>query len=202
MKNDNCVKALSAISKFDGWIPSVVQPEPKGEPGLEELEGLINQAYGASLNHADGSRAAARYAIQCAVFCGGCLRKVKALLPHGDFSAWIVRHVRIDPRTARNYMKLHVWIGQHQKDILYHKPHSLRQFYILAGILPEDGPKRMPKDAPDELGRLRRLVRRTCWEAAAHRQFSGAAGLLKALNPLAKLLEEITADIDESKTET
>jgi hypothetical protein len=82
---------------------------------------------------------------------------------------------------------------------LDHKPHSLRQFYILAGILPEDGPKRLPKDKPDELTKLRKLVRRTCLEAAAHRDYSTAKALLRVIQPLAALLQEVADDVDQTK---
>ena len=199
MKTEKSCETSLTVAPLGRWVPQLYGPTLEGEPGLERLARLINQAYGASLNYGDGSRAAARYAIECAVFCGGCLRKVKAEVLHGNFSDWIVQNTRIDPRTARNYMRLHIWLGQHRKDILEHKPHSLRQFYILAGILPEDGPKRLPKDEPDELTKLRKLVFRTCKEAAAHRQFAGAEALLKALDPLAALLEEVTDDVRQTK---
>jgi len=103
------------------------------------------------------------------------------------------RNTQVDPRTAQNYMKLHRWVSQHQQDILEHKPHSLRQLYILASILPEDGPKTLPRDKPDELSKLRKLVRRTCLEAAVHVGYSPAADMSKALQPLARLFEELGA---------
>jgi hypothetical protein len=93
-------------------------------------------------------------------------------------------------------MRLHIWVALHQQDILAHKPHSLRQFYILAGILPEDGPKRFHKEKPNELSKLRTLVRRTCWEAAARRDYTTANELLKVLVPLTALFEEVTADVN------
>lgn len=197
MKTENSSETSLTVAPPSGWVPQLSGPTLEGEPRLDELARLINQAYGWSLNYADGSRAAARYAIQSAVICGGYLRKVKAQPLHGQFGAWILRNTQIDPRTVRNYMRLHIWVGQHQKDILDHKPHSLRQFYILAGILPEDGPKRLPKDKPDELTKLRRLVHRTCLEAAAHRDYCTAQALLRALDPLAALLEEIVQDVDQ-----
>lgn len=96
-------------------------------------------------------------------------------------------------------MRLHVWVGQHQQDILNHKPHSLRQFYFLAGTLPEDGPKQIPKDKPDELSKLRKLVRQTCLEAAAHRSFSTAEALLRVIQSLATVLQEVADDVDQTK---
>lgn len=199
MKTENSSETSLTIAPLGGWVPQLSGATLEGEPGLNELGKLINQAYGASLNYADGSRATARYAIESAVACGGYLRKVKAKLPHGQFSGWIVQNTQIDPRTTRNYMRLHIWVGQRRQDILDHKPHSLRQFYILAGILPEDGPKQIPKDKPDELTKLRKLVFRTCLEAAAHRQFATGKALLKALDPLAALLEEVAADVSQTK---
>lgn len=174
-------------------------PELDGESDLEELKKRINQAYGASFKLAVGARAAARYAIECAVACGGYLRQVKARLPHGDFLSWLKRNTEIESRTASNYVALHLWVGQHQEAILKSKPHSLRQFYILAGILPEDGSKKPPKENPDALAKLRKLVRRTTWEAAGHRDFATASDLLEALNPLAVLLEDVAADVAAPK---
>ena len=179
--------------------PLIVATELADDPGLEELGRLIDHAYGASVDFAVGARAAARQAIECAVVCGGYLRQAKAQLPHGQFLSWLKQNTQIEPRTARNYMALHQWVGQHKDSILKSKPHSLRQFYILAGILPEDHAKKPPKDIPDDLAKLRKFVRRTALEAAGHRDYATAVALLKALQPLAVLLEEVTADVEAAK---
>jgi hypothetical protein len=174
-----------------GSAQSLFAHNPEREPGLEDLRKLINQTYGASVSFGDGARFFAREAIECAVACGGYLRSVKAKLPHGQFLRWVRRNTRVDTRTAQNHMKLHKWVSQHQQDILEHKPHSLRQLYILAGILPEDGPKRLPREKPDELSKLRKLVWRTCNEAAVHVGYSRTIDILKALQPLVRTFEEV-----------
>ncbi|HTL58208.1 MAG TPA: hypothetical protein VL361_21145 [Candidatus Limnocylindrales bacterium] len=92
-------------------------------------------------------------------------------------------------------MRLHIWVCTHQRDILEAKPRSLRQFYILAGILPEDETKKLPKSSNDDLAKLRRLVRKVTTEAAAHRNYEDADKLWQALKPLAPLLREVSTEI-------
>jgi hypothetical protein len=70
----------------------------------------------------------------------------------------------------------------------------LRQFYILAGILPEDGGKKLPRESPDELAKLRRAVRKVTTEATSHRDYIHADELWKALEPLARLLRDVSTD--------
>ena len=193
------ISTEEAVVHLGGSAPSLCAPEIEGGAGLEELARLINQVYGASLKFTGGARAAARYAIECAVVCGHYLRMAKARLPHGQFLGWVRRNTEIQPRTAQNYMDLHKWVSQHQQDILERKPHGLRQLYILAGILPEDGAKTLPREKPDELSKLRKLVRRTCLETAVHIGYSPSADILKALQPLAALLEEVGQEKTDAK---
>ena len=90
-------------------------------------------------------------------------------------------------------MKLHTWVSGHQADILNSKPRSLRQFYILAGILPEDENKTF-REATDELVKLRRLVKKVTIEAAKHRDYAESDRLWQALSPLAELLMDVSTD--------
>jgi hypothetical protein len=136
---------------------------------------------------------AASVAIEAAVTCGGYLRDAKATLLHGEFLAWVRREAGLEPRTACNYMRLHIWVGSHQQEILRAKPHSLRQFYILAGILPEEeGKSRHESD--DDLAKVRRLVRKIASEVAKHREYADAGRLWDALQPLAGVLRDVSTD--------
>jgi hypothetical protein len=171
------------------------------EPSLDELARLINQAYDASFKFAYDTRAVARQAIEAAVACGGWLRQAKRKVKkekHERWLRWLKENTVIEPRTGSNYAALHKWVGEHQDAILKSKPRSLRQFYILAGILPEDEPK-VPSEKPDELSKLRRLVRRTALEAAAHRGYAETPKLWDALKPLAALLREVSTDLGGEK---
>jgi hypothetical protein len=88
-------------------------------------------------------------------------------------------------------MRLHEWVATHQETIIREKPRSLRQFYVLAGILPEDGPRLLPREKRDELARLRRLVWRTSKEGVIHIGYAPAEKLLKVLEPLVALLADV-----------
>lgn len=96
-------------------------------------------------------------------------------------------------------MKLHLWFSTHGEDILKTKPQSLRQAYILAGILPEDETKPLPRDSRDELAKLRRMVTRLTKEAAAHRDYADSKKLWETLQPLAVLLRQVSTDVDGPK---
>lgn len=176
----------------------------KDTPTLTELADLIREAHAPVLEYGEHARFAASVAIQCGVACGGYLRKAKLRLPHGQFTRWVQRETGIEPPTARNYMRLHIWCCTHQSEIIAAKPRSLRQFYVLAGILPEDGSRKFSSAQHDDLAKLRRLVRRVATEAAAHRDYADAQRLWQALSPLAPLLREVSTDIrvvDGSKHE-
>ncbi len=120
---------------------------------------------------------------------------VKARPPDGGFLRWVRAHTPVGPRTAENYMRLHRWVASHQKTILQEKPRSLRQFYILAGILPEDGRKVLRGQQGDELARLRRFVWRTRKEAGVHLGYGQAADLWKVIQPLEVLFEEVKKQV-------
>jgi hypothetical protein len=175
--------------------------EPKREPTLDEfLDGLrqrIQDLYGNVEMHAGHSSMIASVAIECAAECGGLLRLAKSKLPHGQFRGWAKHVAKIEPRTGSNYMRLHKWISTHRQTILEQKPHSLRQCYILAGILPEDESKKRPTDPNDELAKLRRLVRKVCVEAACHRKYQQASELMNALVPVANLIEDVREDLPQ-----
>jgi hypothetical protein len=184
-----------------------IQRTKKRKPTLDDLAELIRQTHAPVVAFGSAARFAASVAIEAAVTCGGYLREAKAardasgrlLLPYGEFLPWVRRETGTEPRTASNYMRLHVWVCSHQSEILAAKPHSLRQFYVLAGVLPEDESKKMPKENNDELAKLRRLVRRTAAEAAAHRGYAEAKKLWQALEPLAVLLREVSTDTSLAK---
>jgi hypothetical protein len=189
-------KYVSALVSFGlGELASITPKKRKRKPTLEELAQLIRGAHGPVLEYGNAARRAASIAIECAVICGGYLREAKAKLAHGHFRKWVKQACNIEPRTARNYMRLHIWVCTHQRDILEAKPRSLRQFYILAGILPEDETKKLPKSSNDDLAKLRRLVRKVTTEAAAHRNYEDADKLWQALKPLAPLLREVSTEI-------
>jgi hypothetical protein len=194
-------KKSQAVVRVGDLLPVLTAQKSDEEPGLHDLAETINELYGKQINYADGSRNAARYAIECAVLCGGYLRRVKASLheTRGRLTEWIRLNTNIDPRTARNYMRLNMWLEQHRSDILEHKPRSLRQFYILAGILPEDGPKKLLRNKLDDLARLRRLVRQLCLEVAKHRDYCQSQELFTILRPLIAVLEEVSTDVNKRK---
>lgn len=171
----------------------------KRRPTLGDLAQLIRETHGPVVEYGERARFMASVAIRCAVTCGGYLREAKASeeMRHGRFTSWVRKECNIEPRTARNYMNLHKWVCSHQTKILEAKPRSLRQFYILAGILPEDESEKLRKENKDELAKLRRLVRRLTTEAAAHRDYADAERLWRVLEPLAPLLREVSTDCGE-----
>jgi hypothetical protein len=174
-------------------------PRPKKKkPTLDDLAQLIRETHAPVVEYGSHARFAASIAIECAVTCGGYLRQAKASKDlDGRFTAWVRRQCGVEPRTARNYMNLHIWVCSHQREILDAKPRSLRQFYILAGILPEDGSKRLSKDNSDDLAKLRRLVGRIVMEAAAHRDYADIERLWNTLKPLAPLLRDVSTDLED-----
>jgi hypothetical protein len=182
-----------AVACVGASAPILAAPIVEENTDLDELARRINQAHSSNLEIAGDARAAARYAIERAVVCGQYLRVAKAKIKavHGRFLPWLKRDTGIQPRTAQNYMNLHKWVSQHQGAILERKPHSLRQLYILAGILPEDDAKTLSLEKPEELSRLRRFVRRTCLEAAVHIGYVPSVDIMKVLQPLVALLEEV-----------
>jgi hypothetical protein len=166
------------------------------------LAKLIREAHFSATKYAGCAQRSAAVAIEDAVNCGGYLREAKSgrdskgqrFLNHGEFLPWLKRETNVDPRTASNYMRLHIWVCSHRTEILAAKPHSLRQFYILAGILSEDESNKLTKENPDDLAKLRRLVRKVTAEAAAHRDYAEVEDLWKALAPLAALLTDVGTD--------
>jgi len=201
--NGKYVSSLEVVTSKRG--PLAFRPG-KRRATLSELARLIREAHAPALEFADHAQFAASFAIRCAVACGGYLRAAKAaqdslghlVLRHGEFLPWVKRATGIQPRTATNYMRLHTWVCTHRTEILAAKPYSLRQFYILAGILPEDGSKTLPK-TKDDLAKLRRAVRKVTAEAAAHRDFADSDRLWRALEPLAALLREVSTDTSRWK---
>ena len=206
MKTTNPPTDALAIVRLAGSAPILTNPAPDGKADLKELARLIRQAHGSNQGFAGHARAAARYAIETAVLSGGYLRAAKAakdsrgrpFLKHGEFLRWVKRETGLHPRTANNYVRLHTWVCGHRTEILNAKPHSLRQFYILANILPEDETKPMP-GPKDDLAKLRRLVRKVTIEAAAHRDYIDASRLWQALEPLAPLLRDVSTDDGHEK---
>ena len=69
-------------------------------PELPSLASRINAA------HAD-CEAAARKALSHALEAGRLLCEAKAMIPHGQWLAWLATHCRLSSRTARLYMRLH-----------------------------------------------------------------------------------------------
>lgn len=169
------------------------------KPTLSDLAQLIRDTHAPVLEFGERARFMAAMSIRGAVTCGGYLREAKASeeMQRGQFMRWLKKECNIEPRCARNYMRLHIWVCSHQKEILEAKPHSLRQFYILAGILPEDESKKLPKANNDDLAKLRLLVRKVTAEAAAHRDYAEVDRLWQALEPLAPLLREVSTDLTE-----
>ncbi len=193
MKTRRSPNDALALVPVAGATPGLSAPVVDEKTHLNELARLINETHNASLGFAGNARTAARFTIEVALACGKYLRlaKVKIKAAHGQFLPWLNQTTEIHPRTAQNYMNLHKWVSQHQHDILERKPHSLRQLYILAGILPEDGAKMLRDEKPDELTRLRKFVRRTCMEAAIYIGYVPSVDILKALQPVVTLLEDV-----------
>jgi hypothetical protein len=175
----------------------VICPEPvKGKPTLAELAKLIHGCVRKHQRLCGATQGSAAYTIANAVSGGGWLRMAKRKVKYGKFGAWLKNEGHVDQRTASNWMRLHTWISVHKQQIFEAKPHSLRQLYILAGIInADDGPQVRLKT--DDLARLRRLVRRTCLEAAAHRDYVRLYDVRKALEPLARLLAELEEDAQQ-----
>ena len=169
------------------------------KPTLSDLAQLIRDAQAPVLEFGERARFMAAVSIRLAVACGGYLREAKASeeMQRGQFMRLLKKGCNIEPHCAWNYMRLHIWVCSHQKEILEAKPHSLRQFYILAGILPEDESKKLPKENNDDLAKLRQLVRKVTVEAAAHRDYADFGRLWQALEPLAPLLREVSTDLTE-----
>jgi len=168
--NGSVIPALPAVLVRLFPIPRTA----KRKPSLDDLAQLIREAAAPVPEFTDRARLAASVAIRCAVICGGYFREAKARPElRGRFTSWVKRQCDIEPRTARNWIRLHIWVCANPKEILTAKPHSLRQFYILAGILPEDEGKRLPRGCKDDLAKLRRLVRKVTAEAAAPRARPG-----------------------------
>lgn len=186
-------KYVSGLPVFN-LLPA--RPRKKHRPPLSNLAQLIRDTHLPTVEFANHARFAASIAIRCAIACGGYLREAKASpeMKHGNFMSWVKLETGVEPRTARNYMRLHIWVCTHQQEILEAKPHSLRQFYILAGILPEDDAKKLHRHKADDLAKLHRAVRKVTAEASAHRGYAEAQELWRALEPLARLLKDVSTD--------
>lgn len=70
---------------------------------------LDNLAYEALTAHEAGDKAQ-NSAMDCYRQAGEALLKAKALVPHGEWSGWLARHVPFVQATARRYMRIaHEW---------------------------------------------------------------------------------------------
>jgi hypothetical protein len=183
-------------------VPRLPIPGANGpQRTLKDLASMIRGTDANCIEYGKRTKYLARKTIECAVTCGGYLRqaKVSEEMPEGGFTRWVQKACNVNPRSARNYMRLHTWVTSHRTEILKAKPSSLRQFYILAGILPEDGSKKLHNDKYDELSKLRRLVSRVLTEATGHRDYVKVEKLWQVLEPLAPLLREVSTDVTKKR---
>lgn len=179
-----------------------IKQRPKKQT-LPELAEQIQRAQKPITKYGERSRTAADIVIEQAFLCGQYLREAKKLAKHGEFQRWVKKEAGLEKSTAQRYMRLHEWRLKFPKEKfaeLQMKPHTLRQLYLLAGILPEDedDKDRGMKGSSDDLARLRRLVRKVTREANAHRDYADAKDLQKALAPLVGLLEDVGKDIPKA----
>ncbi len=73
--------------------------------GLQELPQLTTLRDAIQAEHGLAQSAACK-AVEHAINAGNLLLQAKSLLPHGDWSQWLLENFRGSPRTARGYMLL------------------------------------------------------------------------------------------------
>jgi hypothetical protein len=69
-------------------------------PTLPSLAQQIN-------DETEAAESSARAAVQHALRAGELLARAKALIPHGQWEAWVTTNCTIAPRTAQAYVRLH-----------------------------------------------------------------------------------------------
>lgn len=90
----------------------------------------------------DCKRLADKKAVQAAIACGQNLIAAKKMVKHGEWLPWLVHHCKgIGERTAEKYMKLAN--PNHSADLA--KAVSLRQAYIVAGVISKGGKATTPE---------------------------------------------------------
>ncbi|MEQ1862776.1 MAG: DUF3102 domain-containing protein [Chthoniobacteraceae bacterium] len=99
---------------------------------IEELRGAVREA----LECRDQAMAFVHRSLQAVVRAGALLNKAKGELEHGEFITWVEDNVQeITHATATRWMKLALFAETHGEQL--DEAATVRQAYILAGILPE-----------------------------------------------------------------
>ena len=105
---------------------------------LDKLARTIRSCYEATERLAKSAKERARDAIAEAILCGNSLNEAKAIVGHGAWLKWLAKHCKgVDCETARRYMRL----SNSSHDMNLGNPASLRQAYIMAGIIEEPEPE-------------------------------------------------------------
>jgi hypothetical protein len=121
---------------------------------LNELKKLIEEADG----HASSAVGFAGVRIKICARIGHTLKEYKKQVGHGHWLQWLQENLQeLTDRTARKWMKLAEAVEQGKLDLDNAK--SVRQAYILAGILPEpeESPSNHSSDAVSYLVHLDRF---------------------------------------------
>ena len=98
--------------------------------------GEIRSAVREALALRDETMALVKRSVAAVARAGALLNRAKAAHQHGDFMAWVKANVlEISYETATRWMKLALFAETHPKQL--DEAATVRQAYILAGILPE-----------------------------------------------------------------
>jgi hypothetical protein len=161
---------------------------PNGEVLLSECAKKIAEHHHISLSCNRASEEQGNKSVQSAVIAGENLIAAKTLIPHGQWLNWIKECCPdLSEETCQRYMRLAK--ASHVTD--FEKVTSLRQAYILSGIIDPDTSPKKKSPAPKGKAEIKanKLVRKLMEELEIEYGFGGEPFVTECLQPLLEWYE-------------
>lgn len=161
---------------------------------LIALKSEVIEHYENAITEAGRAIRSGQEAVKAALLCGHALIKSKALLKHGEWLPWLHRLETIDQATAFKFVRL----AKLCHEINFDQCASVRQAYILAGIIPQPEPKQADGTVFEltpkwTLSSLSRLAPRIDRRVVVTWLDEDKQAVRAQLEPLVRLYEELGA---------
>lgn len=111
-------------------------PPPELEP-VEFTPDQVKEACAQAKDALDQAMGAVALSIEKILRAGALLRRQQELVPEGEWMGWIEANLSVCYRTVRNWIKLAYFADRKSVDL--ENAQTVRQAYVLAGLLPEPG---------------------------------------------------------------